>query len=239
MESFARRVSFTHSRLHLRLQGRLNSAAIMASLQAQGSPTQIRHRDPHGCVPESSSTALVLIDVINDFAFPRGRQLLRAAIPAAHAIARLKEKLRRRKIPAIYVNDNFGRWQSDFRSQYRKCASEDSLGAPVVRLLEPATDDYFVLKPKHSGFYSTSLEILLRYLGAKRLILTGFAADICVLFTANDAYMRGFELIVPSDCVAAETTKARQIACALMKRFLRADIRRSSAITGRAVRNRS
>jgi nicotinamidase-related amidase len=211
----------------------------MASLQAQRSPRQVKHRDPHGCVPESSSTALVLIDVINDFAFPRGRQLLRAAIPAARAIARLKEKLRRRNIPSIYVNDNFGRWQSDFRNQYRKCASEDSLGAPVARLLEPAADDYFVLKPKHSGFYSTSLEILLRYLGASRLILTGFAADICVLFTANDAYMRGFELMIPSDCIAAETTKARQIACAQMKRFLRADIRRSSAIAVGALPKRS
>jgi nicotinamidase-related amidase len=178
----------------------------------------------------------VLIDVINDFDFPRGRQLLRSAMPAARSIAKLKDKLRRRKIPAIYVNDNFGRWQSDFRSQYRKCASDDSLGAPIARLLEPAADDYFVLKPKHSGFYSTSLEILLHYLGATRLILTGFAADICVLFTANDAYMRGFELIVPSDCVAAETMKARQTACAQMKRFLHADVRRSSAITGRAAR---
>jgi len=128
------------------------------------------------------------------------------------------------------VNDNFGRWQSDFRAQYRKCASESSLGSPVARLLQPAHDDYFVLKPKHSAFYSTSLETLLRYLGARRLILTGFAADICVLFTANDAYMRDFELIVPSDCVAAETAVAKRRACDQMKRFLRADIRPSRSL---------
>jgi nicotinamidase-related amidase len=209
----------------------------MASSRARKSRLGVEPRDPHGCVPESSYTVLLLVDVINDFDFEKGRQLLRSAIPAARSIARLKEKLRRRRIPAIYVNDNFGRWQSDFRSQYRKCASEDSLGAPVARLLKPAADDYFVLKPRHSGFYSTSLEILLHYLGARRLILTGFAADICVLFTANDAYMRGFELIVPSDCVASESAKAKRIACAQMKRFLRAEIRPSRAIAHLAVQS--
>ena len=96
------------------------------------------------------------------------------------------------------------------------------------RLLIPAEDDYFVLKPKHSGFYASSLDVLLKNLGAKKLIITGFAADICVLFTANDAYMRDFEVIVPADCTAAETTDAKRRACAEMKRFLRADIRPST-----------
>lgn len=100
----------------------------------------------------------------------------------------------------------------------------------MARLLIPREDDYFVLKPKHSGFYSTSLETLLSYLGARKLIITGFAADICVLFTANDAYMRDFELLVPSDCIASETAAARRAASQQMKRFLRGDIRTSPAI---------
>ena len=200
----------------------------MASPRA--SHLKSRDQDPLGCVPEKSVTALLLIDVINDFDFPKGRRLQRFAIPAARWIARLKETLRRQKIPAIYVNDNFGRWQSDFQSLYRKCASSDCLGAPVAKILEPCPDDYFVLKPKHSGFYSTSLEVLLGFLGAKRLILTGFAADICVLFTANDAYMRGFEVFAPSDCIASETAEAKRAVCAHMKRFSMADTRNSDRL---------
>ena len=187
-------------------------------------------RDPHGVVPERSSTVLLLVDVINDFNFPRARDLLRFALPAARRIVALKKRLRALGVPAIYVNDNFGRWQSDFKKQVEKCVGDDSRGAPVARLLIPGENDYFVLKPKHSGFYSTSLDVLLAYLGAKKLVITGFAGDICVLFTANDAYMRDYELIVPRDCIASETAEANRGACQQMKRFLHADIRPSRSL---------
>lgn len=187
-------------------------------------------RDPHGVAPDKARVVLLLVDVINDFNFPAGGRLLRQALPAARRIAALKERLRRRGIPAIYVNDNFGRWRSDFKSQVERCVDERCAGSPVARLLIPAEDDYFVLKPKHSGFYSTSLDVLLSFLGARKLVITGFAADICVLFTANDAYMRDYELAVPADCVGAESTAARQQACAHMRRFLRADVRPSGRL---------
>lgn len=190
----------------------------------------MKRSDPHGVAPDKSPTALLLVDVINDFDFPQGEKLLRFALPAASRIAALKKRLHKRGIPAIYVNDNFGRWQSDFKKQVERCVSEDARGAKVARMLIPAEDDYFILKPKHSAFYSTSLDTLLSYLGARKLIITGFAADICVLFTANDAYMRDFELVVPSDCVASETAAAQRGASQQMKRFLRADIRPSPGI---------
>ncbi|HEV7404458.1 MAG TPA: isochorismatase family cysteine hydrolase [Chthoniobacteraceae bacterium] len=183
-----------------------------------------------GTTNEQSPVVLLLVDVINDFAFPEAPRLLRHALPAARKIAALKKRLRAKGIPAVYVNDNFGRWRSDFRTQVERCIGEEARGAPVARLLIPAEDDYFVLKPKHSGFYASSLDVLLKNLGAKKLIITGFAADICVLFTANDAYMRDFEVIVPADCTAAETTEAKHRACAEMKRFLRAEIRPSSKL---------
>jgi nicotinamidase-related amidase len=190
----------------------------------------VKSEGPLGCAPNKCDTALLLVDVINDFDFPRGRSLVRFALPAARRIAALKRRLRRGKVPAIYVNDNFGRWQSDFKAQVARCISESAIGADVVKLLLPEEDDYFVLKPKHSGFYSTSLELILRYLGTKTLILTGFATDICILFTANDAYMRDFKLLIPSDCVASETSAASKAACQHMKRVLRADIRPARAI---------
>jgi nicotinamidase-related amidase len=184
----------------------------------------------HDCAPDRSPIALLLIDTINDFAFPRGRQLLRTALPAAERIATLKTRLRSRGVPVIYVNDNFGRWRSDFRSQVDRCLGDGVIGAPVTRLLIPQEDDYFVLKPKHSAFFSTSLDVLLDYLGAKKLILTGFATNLCVLYTANDAYMRDFGIIVPADCVAAETAEANRLALAQMKTQLKADTRPSKRL---------
>lgn len=175
-------------------------------------------------IEEKSRTVLLLIDVINDLAFPTGRKLLRHGLPAARHTARLKARAARAGIPAIYVNDNFGRWRSDFRNQIDHCLGEKSLGREITRLLVPDENDYFVLKPRHSGFFSTTLEVLLDYLGAEKLILTGFASDICVLYTANDAYLRGYEIIVARDCVAAETAAANATALHQMRRNLHARI---------------
>jgi isochorismate hydrolase len=104
----------------------------------------------------------------------------------------------------IYGNDNFGRWRSDFRNLLEHVLRDDVRGKPIAELLAPEDDDYFVLKPKHSGFHSTTLEVLLAHLGASTLILTGIAGNFCVLFTAHDAYMRDFKLLVPRDCLASE-----------------------------------
>jgi len=177
-----------------------------------------------------SRAALLLIDVINDFDFPNGEALLRNALPVADRIARLKERARAAGVPMIYVNDNFGKWKSDFRQQVRHCLRPESIGRPVTEKLRPGKDEYFVLKPKHSGFFSTSLDVLLESLSVKELILTGFSSEICVLYTANDAYMRGFKILVPSDCVAAETKRATLAALDQIRRCLKGDTKRSDRI---------
>ena len=174
--------------------------------------------------------ALVLIDVIYDFDFPLAEALLRYALPAAKRIAALKERARRARIPAIYANDNFGQWRSDFRQQIEHCLVKGGRGSQIVELLRPDDDDYFVLKPMHSGFFSTTLEVLLERLEAERLILVGFAADICVLYTANDAYMRGFKVAVPSDCVASETKRQFRFALEHMSKRLKADTKKSDKV---------
>ncbi len=174
------------------------------------------------------NSALLLIDVINDFDFPEGRKLLKYALPAAGRIARLKERAAGAGVPVIYVNDNFGRWKSDFRQQVRHCLKPESIGRSVTEMLQPGNDDYFILKPKHSGFFSTSLDVLLENLSVRNLVLTGFSSEICVLYTANDAYMRGFGVFVPPDCVAAETVGATRIALDQMRRCLKADTRKSA-----------
>jgi nicotinamidase-related amidase len=174
--------------------------------------------------PDQSAAALLLIDVINDLEFDGGEDLLSAALPMAAALARLKSRAKAHGIPVIYANDNFGRWRSDFPKLVNHCLQTGVRGRPVALQLQPEEDDYFVLKPKHSAFFQTNLEILLGYLGAAHLILTGMAADICVLFSANDAYMRDFHIYVPSDCVASESNDRTGEVLVLMQRVLKADI---------------
>ena len=155
-----------------------------------------RNKDLHGSVPDKCTTALLLIDVINPLNFPEARQLSRFVPAMTRKISRLKQRAQAASVPVIYVNDNFGRWRSDFRRQVDFCLRQESRGAEMVRALRPMESDYFVLKPKHSGFFATTLETLLRYLGARRLVLTGIAGNFCVLFTANDAYMRDYRNLV-------------------------------------------
>jgi nicotinamidase-related amidase len=188
------------------------------------------NRSLHGSAPDTSPVALVLIDVINDLDFPGSEALFEFALPMARNIAALKKRARAAGIPAIYVNDNFGRWQSNFHKLIDHCLEEGSLGRPIVECLLPAEDDYFVLKPKHSGFYSTTLDVLLSYLGAQTLILVGVAGNICVLFTANDAYMRDYRLVVPRDCVASNTRADNEYALQQMEQILRTDTRASTEL---------
>jgi nicotinamidase-related amidase len=182
-----------------------------------------KNEDLHGNVPDKAEVALLLIDVINDLEFDGGEELLKYALPMAEKIAELKKKARRARIPIIYVNDNFGKWQSDFNKLLKHCLDSEVRGKPLAEMLRPDEDDYFVLKPKHSGFFSTTLDTLLDYLKARTLILTGVAANICVLFTANDAYMRDFNLVIPSDCVASNTAEDNEHALKLMEQVLKAN----------------
>jgi len=184
----------------------------------------IRSENLHGNVPDTSGAALLLIDVINDFEFEGGEKLLPQALPVGRNIAWLKQEAKKLKIPTIYVNDNFGRWQSDFRKIVSHCRRDDIRGKPFVELILPDEEDYFVLKPKHSGFYSTTLDLLLSHLQARNLILSGIAGNNCVLFTANDAYMRDFKLFIPSDCFVSIDKEDNEYALRQMEEVLKADI---------------
>jgi nicotinamidase-related amidase len=190
----------------------------------------MKNDDLNGNAPDKSEIALLLIDTINDLEFDGGEELLRFALPAAKRIADLKKRARHARLPVIYVNDNFGKWRSDFKRIVTHCLEDDVRGRAIAKLLEPDDDDYFVLKPKHSGFFSTSLDLVLEYLGTRTLVLTGFAGNNCVLFTANDAYMRDYKLIIPSDCIASENEVDNDNALKQMQHVLKAEIRPSFEI---------
>ena len=181
-------------------------------------------------VQHASPAALILIDVINDFAFEQGARLARYALPMARNLVRLKREAKRRGIPCLYVNDNFDQWRSDFRHLVARCIRHGECGASIARLLAPDRDDYFVLKPMHSGFYRTPLDVLLQKLGARKLILCGLTTDSCVLFTANDAYLRDFEILVPEDCSTALSKRRHAHALGQMRNTLHADTNASRKI---------
>lgn len=168
--------------------------------------------------------ALLLIDVINAFDFEGSEAIVRAAEACADRIVALRERCREAEIPVIYVNDNFGKWRSDFRATVEACSRSDQPGNRVSRALAPGEGDYFVLKPRHSAFYCTALEVLLDRLGSQTLIIVGFATNICVLYTANDAHMRGYDVIVPGDCTAANSPELTQQALDQMRLVSGADV---------------
>jgi nicotinamidase-related amidase len=186
-----------------------------------------RNPDLHGAAPDRSETAVLILDMISDFEFRNGATVFRAALPVARRIARLKRRAARAGVPVIYVNDNRGRWRSDFAGLLRSCSREGVRGSPIARLLAPAPADYCVLKPKHSGFFGTALATLLEHLGTRRLVLTGVSTNQCILFTANDAYIRDLELLIPGDCVAAGAKSASSLAFRYFRTVLGADLRPS------------
>ena len=189
-----------------------------------------QNHDLHGNAPDSSPVALVLVDVINDLEFPGGDRLEAPALAAAERIAALKGRARRAGVPVIYANDNFGRWRSDFREVVEHVLHDGVRGRRLAELLEPDEHDYFVLKPKHSAFFATTLDPLLQYLGADRLVLAGITGDICVLLTAADAYMRDLRLHVPADCVASIDAEENRRALDYIARVFEADIRPSDQL---------
>jgi nicotinamidase-related amidase len=193
-------------------------------------PQPGKQYDLHGSAPDNHHTALLLIDVINDFEFPRGDELFAQALPIAPNIAALKKRACASRVPVIYVNDNFGRWQSKFDETLQRCLEKDVRGKPFVEQLIPDEHSYSVLKPKHSGFYQTPLELLLKPLGTQRLVLTGVSTNSCVLFTASDAYMRDMRLVVPRDCVAACNCQEHDFAIEQMQSMLKADTRPAAEI---------
>ncbi|MDL4843203.1 isochorismatase family cysteine hydrolase [Aquibacillus rhizosphaerae] len=171
-------------------------------------------------------TALLIIDMINNMNFDGGEDLLRNTLSTVDPILNLKTIAKEKGMPVIYVNDNFGLWQDNVDELVEEC--KKGRGKEVVELLQPEENDFFIIKPKHSGFFGTPLDILLNELQVKKLIITGVAGDICILFTANDAYMRGYDLWVPQNCIASESKVDNDNALTIIKRSTFSVIERSN-----------
>ena len=171
-------------------------------------PPSPRQRPQRAGLIESDGThdtALVILDMISSWDFPDAAALEKQAAAIAPVIAALKRRCVAAGVPVIYANDNHGQWRSDFRFVVGEAIETSGPGSAIARHLEPGPQDYFVLKPKHSAFFATPLEILLDHLRTQRLVISGVTGDQCVMMTAADARMRDFEVVVPSDCIASLT----------------------------------
>lgn len=173
----------------------------------------------------NGGVGLLIIDLINDMSFPGAKAFLAQAKAATAVAAALRDEADRLGVPVVYVNDNYGQWHSEKSRIVEACAGDESPGREMVELIEPRSDDYFVIKPQFSGFYATNLPVLLPRLGVSRLVLTGIAADICVLFTAADAHMREYDLWVPNNAVASETKEKAAWALEIMQHSMGAETR--------------
>lgn len=177
----------------------------------------------HHLVPRSRSTALLIVDMINDFRLAESDGLFKQTLPAARAIAKLKARLTKAGHPSVYVNDNFKKWHDSFATTVEHISKRSEKGRRIAEILMPSDKDYYVLKPQRSGFFETPLEVLLRELKIRSVIITGVATDICVLATAIDAEMRGLEVHVPRDCTASMTPQRRRAALRLLEQTINAD----------------
>jgi nicotinamidase-related amidase len=176
-------------------------------------------------------TALLILDMISEFRFPDAERVLRGAHQPARSIARLRQRAQAAGIPLIYVNDTAGKWESDPRAFVQRCLASGARGRSVVGLVAPDLNkDYFMFKPKHSAFFGTPLESLLQELRIRRLVLTGVTSHQCVLFTAMDAHVREYELVMPADCVGSGSRAETRHALFIAQHALRAKVGRSARL---------
>lgn len=173
----------------------------------------------------AGGVGLLIIDMVNDLAFPGGAQLRPKAEAVASTILKLRREADLLGVPVIYVNDNYGQWHSEKSKIVEACAASDGDVAALVQRIAPREDDFFVIKPQFSGFYATNLPVLLPKLGVSRLVVTGIAADICVLFTAADAHMRDYDLWAPGDAVASREDNRTAWALEIMRDSMGAETR--------------
>jgi len=178
--------------------------------------------------PSPVPVALTLIDVLTTFQFPDRDAILKGALKMRDALVKLKARARKIGIPVLYVNDNFGDWRSEKEVLIGRCL--EAKGAQFVRPLLPDSEDYFVLKPMHSAFYMTPLEVLLLHLQVETLILTGLTSTSCITVTAHDANMRGFDIYIPPDCSSARNAEEHTQALAQLEAMAGADLRRSTSL---------
>jgi nicotinamidase-related amidase len=167
-------------------------------------------------------SALVVVDMITAYDHPDAERLTASAERAVPPIVELLRRAREERVLTVYVNDNFGAWTSnrdDLVARAMEGARPD-----LVEPLRPAGDTAFVVKARHSIFYETPLEYLLRQEGVERIVLAGQVTEQCILYSALDGYIRHFAVAVPADATAHIHRDLADAAVRMMELNMRADV---------------
>jgi len=202
-------------------------------------PEPSKNHDLHGNAPDASPVALLIVDMINDLDFPGNEYLIELAPALAENIASLKRACKQHRIPVIYANDNRGRWRSDFPRVLAEATRTESKGRNMVQRIAPHEDDYIVLKPKHSAFYATPLDVILTYLQVKTIIIAGITTNSCVMLTVSDAYVRDLKTLLVSECVAGQSEEDQRKAIERMEKDFAAKVVRMQDLDLEALRRAS
>jgi nicotinamidase-related amidase len=175
---------------------------------------------------DPDKTALLIVDMITKYDFEDGETLAANARNAVPHIARLIERAgEARDVSVIYVNDNYGKWRSSLQDLVDDVMQ--SVHAELLEPILPGDDARFVLKPRHTVFYETPLEYLLRQEGVGRIVLTGQVTEQCIVYSALDAYVRHIPAIVPTDAVAHIHQDLAGAALKMMEVNMRVDVCRT------------
>ncbi|MEU1090837.1 cysteine hydrolase family protein [Streptomyces sp. NPDC005576] len=174
-------------------------------------------------------SALIVIDMINTYDHPDAEHLVPSVRTALPSLTALLDRARSEDVPVIYANDNFGEW----RSHHGELVETSLAGknAELVRPVMPVDEDLFVVKARHSIFYETPLEYLLRQLGADHVVLVGQVTEQCVLYSALDAHIRQLRVTVPEDAVAHIHPDLAEAALRMMERNMSASIVKAETVT--------
>jgi len=192
-------------------------------------------RGKHGVVasprketPEEAGAALIVVDMLNPYEHEDADPLAESVAGTIEPIAGLVATARERELPVIYVNDNYGDWNSspDELAQRAMAGAHPELVEPLL----PPDDAMFVLKARHTIFYETPLNYLLTQIGAEAVVLAGQVTEQCILYSALDAYVRHLEVRIPRDAVAHIHADLADAALQMMERNMGSRIAPSSEV---------
>jgi nicotinamidase-related amidase len=174
----------------------------------------------YGC--SVGSTALIVIDMLNPYDHEDAAPLMASVERVLPALERLIDAAKSREIEVVYVNDNYGDWSAGRPELVARAL--DGKAPHLVDPILPADDCPFVVKARHSIFYQTQVEYMLRQIGVDRIALSGQVTEQCVLYSALDGYVRHFDVVVSRDCVAHIDEGFAEAALKLMERNMHADV---------------
>jgi nicotinamidase-related amidase len=174
------------------------------------------------------ATALLVVDMLNPYEHPEADRLAERVGEALPGIETLLRRAGEAETPVVHVNDNYGDWNSSSEELARQAlaGAHPELVEPVL----PPDGGSFVVKARHTTFYETPLEYLLDQMGVGRLVFSGQVTEQCILYSALDAYVRHFDVVIATDAVAAIYDELGEAALTMMERNMDADLARAEDV---------